>query len=327
MDAKWPGAVAFMLHQSHPVRYKNKIDGGLFIVLECSTCSKEEELHLSKRLPPEAIAKKARRIGWDIRKRRCPACAQANRRVKRPKREIIPPAGTLQTEIERVFASRDEPLPLINIGEHMDAKIGINDRNVTFVVPKESKFIDAFMDENFKAKSVWSIDLVQESPQEEPLVRLQRKKLPPGKEKVTGLARGSYDSSGCLFSIVMKKGTIKGSSALGEFRTTEARLVRQDSNSYFFKLPINRQPPIVRRRTTAKVPTTGIETLKRSIEPIIENKELSEDTTISTETKKISLKTAVEILNKHKDRLGDELILSITSNGKIKAMIEYGDHE
>lgn len=38
----------------------------------------------------------------------------------------------------------------------------------------------------------------------------------------------------------------------------------------------------------------------------------------------VSLREAIELVNKHKDKLGDDLVLEITQDGFLSGMVEYG---
>jgi hypothetical protein len=48
---------------------------------------------------------------------------------------------------------------------------------------------------------------------------------------------------------------------------------------------------------------------------------------IRTEQLKVGLREAIELVNKHKDKLGPNLVLSITEDGYLSGMVEYGRKE
>jgi hypothetical protein len=347
VDAGWAGAVAHAIHLDHPIRYKDAPGGITVVYLECSTCTDDQEWHISKRYPPEVIRKKLQKKGWDTRKRRCPKCVESGR--KTPHRKEASHTSSLQQQIHRHFSKVVplDPLPQIAIGAHMDAKIGINDRNISFYVPMDSPMFEAFVNkDNFKPSGHWSLELIQDSPQEEPVIRVSRAKLPPGKQKSAGIASGSYDSAHTQFTLMMTKQNVSGASALGMFRATNARLVRQDDDSFYFRVPENREPPIIRGKDKEKrEELTGPEMIESSkkttqvhreakqelppateaitlIPPIVQTEENEQE-----EKMKISFKRAIELVNSYKKRHGDACILSITQNGFVRALIEYGPEE
>lgn len=338
-DAGWAGAVAHQIRQSHPIVYRDKPQGGLIVNLECTTCSKVIEWHISKRYPPEAFSKKMRNSGWDVKKRRCPACVEAGRKSKQNRRPPpTQPRGKLQDEITKLFRPKSEPLPQIPLGAHMDVKIGVNDRNFSLSVPHGSPFFEAFVDTSkFRPKCYWSIELIRESPQGDPLVKLYRTKLAEGKSKEAGKAQGSYDSKSTLFMLMMSKSNISGINSVGMFRSAEARLVRQSEDEFIFELPKERKPPVLRGKDKDKR-ATGIQMMK-NIQPEPEPKTIksqpaenpTEAPTLApsgdSKEKKVSFKQAIDLVNRHRDRLGDSCTLKITETGHLKAFIEYGPED
>lgn len=206
----------------------------------------------------------------------------------------------------------------------MDVKIGLSDTKVTVSIPKESKFTEAFMTDSFKPKEYWGIETVQDSPQAEPLIRIYRTKPPAGKTRAHGMVQGFYETSQARFKLDIQRGQVPGIAAFEPFTATEARFVRKDDNSFYFKLPAKRKPP-VSRKTSEK---TAVQTMKeivtapssRSPEPT----PAAEPAPVA-EKKTINIRAAIDIVNKYVDSHG--LKLSITGNGKLRGIIEYGDAE
>ncbi len=206
----------------------------------------------------------------------------------------------------------------------MDAKISINERTVNVLIPAKSEMISLFMTDAFQPKAFWQARLVQRSKYDEAVVELTKTKLPAGALRAKGLVRGTYSSTACAFSLSWSVSGVDNHDLLGIFGATPSSLVLQSGNKLTFQVPADRKPPQRRGAINQESP--------QQEEPATVDQQMPEKpqdveipSTSPVAVPKVTLKQAIDVVNKFKDSMGEHLSLQITMQGKIRALAEYGD--
>lgn len=126
------------------------------------------------------------------------------------------------------------------------AKLGINDVSVSFVIPKGSEIYDRFADNQHKAIAAWTFELrANPDPKGDPWFVVKKLKG-DHKGKLSGAARGSYVKVNGSFNVAISRSKLPAIEKFGTFKTAPLELVESHDDFLVFKLPPNREPPMLR---------------------------------------------------------------------------------
>lgn len=182
------------------------------------------DIHFSKRLPPEAICKKLQQVGCSTRAKKflCP-----NHAVKQNAGDHQPPLGEVQME-------RQLPPPV--------AKISKNDVGLSLTVPKGSPILENFVDEKFNPIAYWGMEITHDQNGVAQLI-LERKTPPEGQTKARGMARGTFNEKGNVFSATMSNTMIDGVHQINNVGATPIEFDKQSGKFLIFTLPDSMKAP------------------------------------------------------------------------------------
>jgi hypothetical protein len=241
------------------------------------------------------------------------------------------------TQLERKPATKREERAVQTI-----ARLGVNKSSVILVIPATSPLYSRFVVGGVP-KSYWSFELrTNNDLKGEPYFAVMEKGEPKNRRQ-GGIAAGSVNKETKAFSLAILRSQFKLLDRFGEFSSQKIELYADNGGEILFKLPANRKPlagrgeappvAVVPAPAEIKPPAPSHERevvgrIARASDvpvPAPEPKAGDVIQMIYTPPKeKISLERAINIINTYRERMGDDLVLTVTKEGKLQAMAKFG---
>jgi hypothetical protein len=229
------------------------------------------------------------------------------------------------TQLERKPATKREERET-----QVFARLGVNKTSVILSISPKSPLYQRFV-QGSHPKAYWSMELRSNPDLEgEPFLAIVKKELPAGSKKQAGIGAGSVNKQTRTYSLGSLRSQFTAMERFGEFTTQEIELHDDEGDVLLFKLPKQRKARDTLPTPPAPAGDVVIGRIGRAPEP--------EETPPAPEPdakgqimmvyqppkEKISLERAVNIINAYRERMGDDLCLTITKDGKLQAMAKFG---
>jgi hypothetical protein len=220
------------------------------------------------------------------------------------------------------------------------ARVGVNNTSVIFSVPKTSPLYSRFVKDG-ESKFYWAFELrAVVDPKGVPHLAIVKKQPPAGGIKHIGVVRGSVNRQSATFSIAIFRNQFKAINKLGTFSSQPIELYADEGEVLLFKLPANRKPLTSKKPEPAAVepkPEPEVTRAEASHPPAVSRKlepepvaapapAASSPTPLVIQAPKepVSLEKAINVINAYKERMGDNLRLSIAEGGYLAVIAKMG---
>lgn len=212
----------------------------------------------------------------------------------------------------------------------------LSDKRAHLIISQESPLFDSFVDGNGKGRSHWQIILRKDKRNEPPVLVVKRRDDLALDAKVNGCPVGSYNKTTGEYNITLANSVIKGVNKLNKFGKTKLRLLQMEEKYFVCALPDKafgagedeKQPePIPEMAPVAPEPVT--EAQEASSRPLLKVRRRQAPVAAFAEPlaytpERVGIEEAIMILNQARERLGDGLVFTVSKNGYLGAVVEYG---
>jgi len=220
------------------------------------------------------------------------------------------------------------------------ARLGVNNTSVVLSVPKHSPLYERFVKDG-QATHYWSFELrAVADPKGTPHLAIVKQPAPTEKMH-PGVAKGFLNKPTEAYALAILRGQFKAMDRMGPFASQGIELIEERENELLFKLPANRKPLMVRNKqpdAPAQIaqpeprPEPEVIRAEATHAPVARHPEPEPAPTAAQPTplviqapkEKVSLEKAINVINAYKEKMGDNLRLSIAEGGYLAAIAKMG---